>query len=126
MANKTKAFLIRFSEEEIEFIKSHSVEFKSVAAYIRAAVAEFSDIDAKKKYEAMAELANLFRKFRDELSWIGGNLNQAQKRANELQIAGLLTKSYIHNTLLPNINETKRLCKDIKEDMDVLIKHIYK
>lgn len=61
-----------------------------------------------------------YRKFRNELSWAGGNLNQSVKRANELSVAGLLPPSYVREVLLPAILETQRILNGIKRELDVV------
>ena len=48
------------------------------------AVMQFNDIATIRKIDALNEMVNLYKKHQDELSWLGGNLNQAMKRANEL------------------------------------------
>ena len=69
--------IVRLTQKELENIKKYSAEYKSVAGYIRSAVAEFSNVDAKRKLEAMNELSIILKKYQNELSSIGGNLNQA-------------------------------------------------
>ena len=61
-----------------------------------------------------------YRKFRNELSWACGNLNQSVKRANELSVAGLLPPSYVREVLLPAILETQRILNGIKRELDVV------
>ena len=93
---------------------------KPVADYIRAALAEYSDTDARQRLELINNLGSFYRKFRDELSWAGSNLNQSVKRANELAVAGLLAPSYIQEVLLPVILETQETLNRIKKDLDSL------
>ena len=58
--------------------------------------------------QAVEEMASLCRRFKDELGWAGGNLNQAMKRANELSIAGLLGETYYKEVLIPSIDGLKK------------------
>lgn len=86
---------------------------------------EFSDKDAKGRMQAVEEMASLCRKFKDELGWAGGNLNQAMKRANELSVAGLLSEIYYKEVLIPSIDGLKKtMDKIIAEHSDVVSKII--
>ena len=81
MEKRTNRIEILFTDTELERLKVRSKEFRSISSYIRAALVEFSDKDAKSRMQAVEEMASLCRKFKDELGWAGGNLNQALKRA---------------------------------------------
>ena len=107
MEKRTNRIEILFTDTELERLKVRSKEFRSISSYIRAALVEFSDKDAKGRMQAVEEMASLCRKFKDELGWAGGNLNQAMKRANELAVAGLLNEAYYKEVLLPSIQEIK-------------------
>ena len=107
LRNRTKRIEIRLTEDEYVRIKKQSASFGSVGHYIRSAIKEFSDINAKQKLDLLNELGNYYQEYRDDLSHISGNLNQSVKRANELAIAGLLTSSYISQVLMPQIDSTK-------------------
>ena len=107
MEKRTNRIEILFTDTELERLKVRSKEFRSISSYIRAALVEFSDKDAKSRMQAVEEMASLCRKFKDELGWAGGNLNQAMKRANELAVAGLLNEAYYKEVLLPSIQEIK-------------------
>lgn len=87
---RTKVFQLRLTPEEAALLKEKSASYSSVSHYIRSAVAEYSNMDVKKKLELINDLGLFYRKFQNELSWAGGNLNQSVKRANELAVAGLL------------------------------------
>ena len=117
---RTKVFQLRLTPEEAALLKEKSASYSSVSHYIRSAVAEHSNIDAKKKLELINDLGLFYRKFQNELSWAGGNLNQSVKRANELAVAGLLAPSYIQKVLLPIILETQETLNRIKKDLDSL------
>ena len=104
---RTKVFQLRLTPEEAALLKEKSASYSSVSHYIRSAVAEHSNIDAKKKLELINDLGLFYRKFQNELSWAGGNLNQSVKRANELAVAGLLAPEYIQEVLMPTILEAR-------------------
>ena len=63
----------------------------------------------------------LYKKYQQELSWIGGNLNQAVKRANELSIIGKLDQFYYSNLLYPRIMEIQELICDIKDEQQQIV-----
>ena len=99
---------------------------KPVADYIRAALAEFSDTDARQRLDLINKLGSFYRKFRDELSWAGSNLNQSVKRAKELSVAGLLPPSYIREVLMPAILETQKTLNEMKRDLETLTRRAVK
>ena len=90
------------------------------------AVREFSDIDARKKLDMIKDLTELCVKFRDELAWAGGNLNQAMKHANELAKVDLLNKEYMTNTVLPAVLSTSKVVAEVKQQLVDLAKKAVK
>ena len=97
MTQKTKYIKVRMTPEEQSTLKEKLKEKKmTIATYVRSAMAEYSNTDAKQRLELINNLGAFYRKFRDELSWAGGNLNQSVKRANELAVAGLLQIGRAH------------------------------
>ena len=120
MKQKTKVFQLRLTPEEAQLLKEKSGSFHSVSHYILSAVQEFSNVDVKERIELIRELGAFYRKFQNELSWAGGNLNQVVKRANELAVAGLLAPSYIHEIVLPTIRETQETINRIKRDLELI------
>ncbi len=99
---------VRLTEDEYARIKIQSANFGSIGHYIRSANKEFSDINAKQKFDMMNELAVFYRTYRDDISHISGNLNQSVKRANELAVAGLLPPAYFSQVLMPEIENTQK------------------
>jgi hypothetical protein len=71
-------------------------------------------------------MVNLYKKHQDELSWLGGNLNQTMKRANELAINGELTQSYYDNVIFPRIREIQILICEIKDEQHTIAKKLLK
>lgn len=125
MEKRTNRIEILFTDTELERLKVRSKEFRSISSYIRAALVEFSDKDAKGRMQAVEEMASLCRRFKDELGWAGGNLNQAMKRANELSVAGLLSETYYKEVLIPSIDSLKKTMDNIiSEHSDVVSKII--
>lgn len=125
MRQRTERFEMRLTPEEAAGIREKSKRYHSVSNFIRMAVNEFSDTDAKTRLELCNDTARLCRKFQDELSWMGSNLNQAVKRANELAVAGLLSESYFKDILAPMIEGVEKMIKAVKsEQADIARKAI--
>lgn len=115
---KNKAIKMRVTTEEMTRLKEKAASYNSVSHYIRSAITEYSNIDAKRKLELMNELVSFYRTFRNELSWVGGNLNQSTKRANELAAAGLLPSEYISEVLMPVIQDTRNMVSRLQKELD--------
>ena len=103
MNRRIKRIELRLTEAEAQFIREKSKGYRSVSQYIRDAVAEFSDTVAKRRLELINELGKLYREYHNELFHLSANLNQVVKRANELAVAGLLSKSYLEKTVIPAV-----------------------
>lgn len=116
MKQRTERFEMRLTPEEAAGIREKSKRYHSVSNFIRMAVNEFSDTDAKTRLELCNDTARLCRKFQDELSWMGSNLNQAVKRANELAVAGLLSEGYFKDVLAPMIEALEKMIKAVKSE----------
>ncbi len=126
MNPRTKYFQLRLTQEEYDFLKEKSKGYSSVSHYIRSAIKEYSDINAKQKLQLLNDLGLFYRKFQDELSWAGGNLNQSVKRANELSVAGLLSATYISEVLMPSIDSTRKTLESIKRELLNVTKKVIK
>ena len=83
---------------------------------IRDAVRLFNDIGTKRKIEALSEMAALYRKYQQDLAWLGGNFNQAMKRANELAIGGELSQNYYEHVILPQLTHILDFLEKIKDE----------
>ncbi len=117
MSQRNKYFQLRLTQEEYDALKEKSAFYMSVSHYIRSALKEYSDVDAKQKLRLINDLVEYYRQFRDELSWAGGNLNQSVKRANELSVAGLLSPAYISEVLIPAIESTRKTFESLKQEL---------
>lgn len=122
MNRRTKRIEIRLTEDEATFIKEKSSSYSSVGHYIRSAIAEYSDINAKQKLQLLNDLGEFYQKFQNELSWAGGNLNQSAKRANELSVAGLLSGTYISEVLMPAISDVQKTLDTMKRELLIVTK----
>ena len=83
---------------------------------VRDAVKQFNDIGTKRKIEALTEMAALYRKYQQDLAWLGGNFNQAMKRANELAIGGELTQCYYENVIMPQLTHLLDFLEEVKDE----------
>lgn len=122
MNQRTKYFQLRLTPEEYASLKEKSASYTSVSHYIRSAIAEYSDINARQKLQLLNDLGEFYRKFQNELSWVGGNLNQSVKRANELSVAGLLSGSYISEVLMPAISDVRNTLDAMKRELLIVTK----
>ena len=123
---RNKYIKVRMTPEEVREFKEKSAEYKTVSHYVRKALEEYSNVSGRRQLELMQELGSFYRIYQGELSHIGGNLNQAVKRANELAVAGLLPPSYIREVLLPLIRDTQETVNGIKRQLDILTSRINK
>lgn len=127
MTQKTKYIKVRMTPEEQSTLKEKLKEKKmTIATYVRSAMAEYSNTDARQRLELINNLGTFYRKFREELSWAGSNLNQSVKRANELAVVGLLPPSYIREVLMPVILETQKTLNEIKRDLETVTRRAIK
>ena len=55
--------------------------------------------------------------YSQSLSWMGGNLKQIEKRANELAIGQTLSTLYFQKVLYPKVQQVEALLIDIKDRM---------
>ena len=124
--HRNKYIKLRMTSEEVREFKEKSAEYKTVSHYVRKALEEYSNVSVRQQLELMQELGSFYRRYQGELSHIGGNLNQAVKRANELAVAGLLPPSYIREVLLPLIRDTQETVNGIKRQLDILTSRINK
>ncbi len=122
MNKRTKRIEIRLTEAEYAHITSKAESYNSIGQYIRCAIKEYSNVDARQKLRLIENLGNFYRESRSELSHIGGNLNQSVKRANELAISGLLNSTYISQILMPEIVKTRKVMDSLQRQLLSLTK----
>jgi len=121
---KYKRIEIYLNEKDAAVFKKKAVHYKNWGPFIRDAVKQFNDKGTVRKLDALNEMVNLYKKHQDELSWVGGNLNQAMKRANELAIAGELHQSYYDEVIFPQVRDVQRLIRDIKDEQYDIVKRL--
>ena len=119
-----KRIEIYLSPKDAALFEKKAVHYKNWGPFIRDAVKQFNDIGILRRIDALNEMTALYKKYQQELSWIGGNLNQTAKRANELAIIGKLDQFYYDNLLYPRIMEIQKLISDIKDEQSLIVKRL--
>ena len=105
--NKKIRLEIRHSEDDANVFRKKAKSYgDNMNAMVREAVSLFDDQRIKGSLETMDTLLQFYKKYQQQLSWLGGNFNQCMHRANELAIAGELSSDYFTSVLLP---KTRRL-----------------
>ena len=126
MNKKTKRIWIRLSPEEDALFKRKAARYATISAMIRDAVKQFDDTATQGRIDALNKMTALYRQFQQDLSWLGGNFNQAMKRANELAIAQELTLQFFEQVLYPQLNEIMELLNSIKGEQHDIAKRVTK
>ena len=126
MDNKTKRLWIRLSPEEEKLFREKASTYQSMSAMVRDAVRQFDDIATTGKIEALNEMIALYKKYQQDLSWLGGNFNQAMKRANELAIGDNLDKKYYEEVILPQCIRIMDLIAEIKREQHEIARKLIK
>ena len=126
MGRKTKRLWIRMSLEEERLLKEKAVNYKTISSMVWDAIKLFDDKATIGKFDALNEMVALYRKYQQDLSWMGGNFNQIVKRANELAIGEELTMPYFKQVLFPKIKELQDLLCDIKREQHQIAKKLTK
>lgn len=116
MDSKSRRFWIRLTPEEDALFKEKASNYQTVSAMVRDAVRQFNDIGTKRRIEALNEMATFYRKYQQDLAWLGGNFNQAMHRANELAIGGELSQSYYEHVILPQLTHILDFLEKVKDE----------
>ncbi|RQE01985.1 hypothetical protein [Prevotella intermedia] len=124
MERKTKRLWIRISAQDAELIKQKAVNYKTVSSMIWDAIKQFDDVGTKRKITTLNEMMTFYKKYQQDLAWMGSNFNQVVKRANELAIANELTVPFFENVLFPRIEELQKLLTVIKQEQHQIVKRL--
>ena len=124
MEKKTKRLWIRLSPEEEALFKRKAAHYSTVSAMVRDAVKQFDDTATVGQIDALNKMTDLYLKFRQDLSWLGGNFNQTMKRANELAIAQELTPQFFEQVLYPQVTEIQKLINSVKREQHDIAKRL--
>ena len=89
MKKKCIRLEIRLTPDESQMFQNKAQNYgRNMSAMVRDAVRRFDDERTRGKIETMEALLQFYKKYQQQLSWLGGNFNQCMHRANELAIAG--------------------------------------
>ena len=124
MEKKTKRLWIRLSPEEEALFKRKAAHYSTVSAMVRDAVKQFDDTATIGQIDALNKMTDLYLKFQQDLSWLGGNFNQTMKRANELAIAQELTPQFFEQVLYPQVTEIQKLINSVKREQHDITKRL--
>ena len=121
MKKKCIRLEIRLTEDESQMFQIKAKSYGgNVSAMVRDAVRRFDDKRARGKIETMEALLQFYKKYQQQLSWLGGNFNQCMHRANELAIEGELNESYFRNILIPETRNAIQAIRSIKAELDAI------
>ena len=119
MKKKCIRLEIRLTEDESQMFQNKAKSYGgNVSAMVRDAVSRFDDKRTRGKIETMEALLQFYKKYQQQLSWLGGNFNQCMHRANELAIAGELTENYFRGILIPETRKAVKAIMSIKAELD--------
>ena len=121
MKKKCIRLEIRLTEDESQMFQIKAKSYGgNVSAMVRDAVRRFDDKRARGKIETMEALLQFYKKYQQQLSWLGGNFNQCMHRANALAIAGELHESYFRSILIPETRNAIQAIRSIKVELDAI------
>ena len=121
MKKKCIRLEIRLTDEESQMFQNKAKSYGgNVSAMVRDAVRQFDDKRTRGKIETMETLLQFYKKYQQQLSWLGGNFNQCMHRANELAIAGELHESYFRSILIPETRNAIQAIRSIKAELDAI------
>ena len=123
---RNKRLWIRLSPEEESLFKQKASGYQTMSGMIRDAVRQFNDIGTVKRIEALNEMTDLYKKYQQELSWLGGNFNQAMKRANELAIGDALNQDYYEKVIIPQARHILEFLEELKDGQTKIVKKLIK
>ncbi len=126
MDNKTIIRKVRLSPEDDALFRQKASNYQNVSVMVRDAVRQFNDIGTMRKIEALTEMTALFRKYQQELAWLGGNFNQAMHRANELAIGGELTQDYYERVIIPQLTHILNFLEKVKDEQHKIVTKLIK
>lgn len=126
MDKRTIVCKVRLTPEEHELFQRKASGYHNVSAMIRDAVRQFNDIGTIRRMEALNEMTELYRKYQQNLSWLGGNFNQSMKRANELAIGHELRQEYYDQVILPQVRHILNFLEDIKTEQQQIVQKLIK
>ena len=126
MDNRTIVCKVRLTPNEHDLFKRKASGYQTMSGMIRDAVRQFNDIGTVKRIEALNEMTDLYKKYQQEMSWLGGNFNQAMKRANELAIGDALSQDYYEKVIIPQARRILEFLEELKNGQTKIVKKLIK
>ena len=122
MERKTKRIYIRLTPDDEALFRRKAARYQTVSAMVRDAVKQFDDTATLGKIDALHAMMEYYKRYEQQLSWLGNNFNQSVHRANELAISEELTPQFFEQVLYPQTKEIGRLIQELKRQLsDVAI-----
>ena len=122
MERKTKRIYIRLTPDDEALFRRKAARYQTVSAMVRDAVKQFDDTATLGKIDALHAMMEYYKRYEQQLSWLGSNFNQSVHRANELAISEELTPQFFEPVLYPQTKEITRLIQELKRQLsDVAI-----
>ena len=119
--NRNHVCKVRLNDEELQLFQKKAQSYGgNTSAMIRDAVNRFDDKRTRGKLMAMEGLLQYYKKYQQQLSWLGGNFNQCMHRANELAIADELNESYFRKVIMPEVQTAVKAIRGIKAELDAM------
>lgn len=118
--NKTSYIKVRMTPEEVSRYKEKASAYPNLSDYVRTALEEYSNVNAKRKIELTKELIKLYQEYKVEFSHLGGNLNQSVKLANELNKVGKLRPEQIAG-ILSVLSKWQKMLESFGKDLKYLM-----
>ena len=121
MKKKCIRLEIRLTPDESLMFQNKAQNYGgNMSAMVRDAVRRFDDKRTRGKIETMEVLLQFYKKYQQQLSWLGGNFNQCMHRANELAIAGELSEEYFRSILFPETRKAVKAIMAVKAELDAI------
>lgn len=117
MERKTKRIYIRLTPDDEALFRRKAARYQTVSAMVRDAVKQFDDTATLGKIDALHAMMEYYKRYEQQLSWLGSNFNQSVHRANELAISEGLTPQFFEQVLYPQTKEIIRLIQELKRQL---------
>lgn len=117
MEQKTKRIYIRLTPDDEALFRRKAARYQTVSAMVRDAVKQFDDTATLGKIDALHAMMEYYKRYKQQLSWLGSNFNQSVHRANELAISEGLTPQFFEQVLYPQTKEIIRLIQELKRQL---------
>ena len=117
MERKTKRIYIRLTPDDEALFRRKAARYQTVSAMVRDAVKQFDDTATLGKIDALHAMMEYYKRYEQQLSWLGSNFNQSVHRANELAISEELTPQFFEQVLYPQTKEIIGLIEELKRQL---------